>query len=171
MPTKTEKSKIAKLGVDLSFNDALLIEILNHRRSPLSPGYTWVGYSERRNLLVVIDVAVNQYINSDYDKSKLCCLFLKLWWQRDKFHLLASSSLWSARQATFDFGDKYCQMELSDVVKKISRVVNRLSHWSSKVVTRCRQGCRGCILVITLVVTSCEQQSHPSSHKIHRVIS
>ena len=30
-----------------------------------------------------------------------------------------------ASQATFDFGDKYRQMESSDVVMKISRYVNR----------------------------------------------
>ena len=51
----------------------------------------------------------------------------------------------------FDFGNKFHQMELSDAVKKILRVVNRLStghqqvvnrssHWSSKVVARCHQG-------------------------------
>jgi len=31
----------------------------------------------------------------------------------------------TARQATFDFGNKYCQMESSDVIRKILRVVNR----------------------------------------------
>jgi hypothetical protein len=33
-----------------------------------------------------------------------------------------------ARQATFDFSNKYRQMESSDVIKKILRVVNRVSH-------------------------------------------
>ena len=34
----------------------------------------------------------------------------------------------TARHATFDFGNKYCQMESSDVVKKILRVLKRSSH-------------------------------------------
>jgi hypothetical protein len=37
--------------------------------------------------------------------------------------------------------------------QKISRVVNRSSHGSSKVVTRCHQSRRGHILVVTSVVT------------------
>jgi len=50
-------------------------------------------------------------------------------WQGEcpHFHLLLFNNLEqcnSARQATFDFGNKYSQMELSDVIKKISWVVN-----------------------------------------------
>ena len=72
-------------------------------------------------------------------------------------HAMNSADVDAARQATFDIGNKYHQMELSDVVMKISRVVDRSSHGSSKVVTRCCQGRRGGILVVTLVVTCHEQ--------------
>ena len=37
-------------------------------------------------------------------------------------------TFYSARQATFNFGNKYHQMESSDVIKQILRVVNRSSH-------------------------------------------
>jgi hypothetical protein len=67
-----------------------------------------------------------------------------------------------ARQATFHSDNKYGWMELSNVIKKILRVVNSLSHGLSKIDTHCHQGHQGCIFaylgrqmssaVVTLVI-------------------
>jgi hypothetical protein len=86
--------------------------------------------------------------------------YIQGFFEQGRYDSERSREMWAARQATFDIGNKYRQMESSDVVMKISRVVDRSSHGSSKVVTRCRQcrrGRRGRILVVTSVVTCPEQ--------------
>ena len=80
------------------------------------------------------------------------------------FHKQCGPNL--ARQATFDFGNKYHQMESSDVAKKIQRVVT-----GRQVVTCCCQGLQSCILVVTQVVRCHPEQSHRSSHKIHHIVT
>ena len=101
----------------------------------------------------------------------MVCVCHAAWYEVTKITLFHNEEESPERQATFNFGDKYCQMESSDVVKKNLSVFNRSSYWSSKVVTRCCQSCQGCILAVTLRSSDVVSTSHIGRHTRYATLS